>query len=138
MGKFIQIRSTKFPILPGEVDELMNEGLYGKALAIYLQEELTKRAYTAPFICCEDWGWWVELKGAPFSFGVCIYSVTVSNGPPEFICADGAIGRRRWSWGRLSFVDTRAWIDKLSSDLYEIFSTDEEVEIVCAQEDDQT
>ena len=45
MGKSIQIRSTKFPILPGEADELVNENTYGKALAIYLQGKLAERGY---------------------------------------------------------------------------------------------
>ena len=33
MGKFIHIRSSKFPILSGEKEELVNNGMYGKALA---------------------------------------------------------------------------------------------------------
>jgi len=71
MNKFIHIRSAKFPVLLGEKEELVNEGMYGKALAEYLQAKLRDRGYDAPFICCEDWGWWVELR-APFTFGVCI------------------------------------------------------------------
>ena len=34
MGPFIRINSVKFSILPGEDHELVNEGLYGKALAV--------------------------------------------------------------------------------------------------------
>jgi hypothetical protein len=48
MEKFIHIRSAKFPILPGEKEELVNEGMYGKALAQYLQEKLRERGYDAP------------------------------------------------------------------------------------------
>ena len=33
MDRFIHVRSKKFPILPGEKEELVNEGMYGKALA---------------------------------------------------------------------------------------------------------
>jgi hypothetical protein len=33
MEKFIQIRSAKFPVLPGEEEELVNMGMYGKAVA---------------------------------------------------------------------------------------------------------
>ena len=69
MVGFIHIKSSKFPILPGETDELVNEGMYGKALAEYLQDKLAARAYDVPFVCCEDWGWWVELKAAPFTLG---------------------------------------------------------------------
>ena len=63
--KFIQIRSSKFPILPGEKEELVNEGMYGKALAQYLQAKLTGRGYEAPFVCCEDWGWLGRAEGRP-------------------------------------------------------------------------
>jgi hypothetical protein len=51
------IRSSKFPILPSEKEELVNEGMYGKALAVFLQAQRTDRGYDAPFVCCEDWGW---------------------------------------------------------------------------------
>jgi hypothetical protein len=54
MHNFIHVRSAKFPILPGEREELVNDGTYGKALAEYLQKELTDRGYHAPFVCGED------------------------------------------------------------------------------------
>ena len=47
MGKFIHIRSAKFPILPGEKEELVNEGMYGRALAEYLQARVRDRGYEA-------------------------------------------------------------------------------------------
>jgi hypothetical protein len=62
-NRFIHIKSAKFPVLPGEEDELVNGGTYDKALAQYVHSELKKRSYRIPFICCEDWGWWVEIEG---------------------------------------------------------------------------
>jgi hypothetical protein len=112
MGKFIHIRSSKFPILPGEKEELVNEGMYGKALAEYLQAKLRDRGYNAPFVCREDWGCWVELRIAPFAFGVCIYSGPEDR-PVEFVCTDGATGSRQWSWKRFRFVDTLPWVNQL-------------------------
>ena len=56
MDEFIHIRSRKFPVLPGEREELINDGLYGRAVAQYLQAKLGERGYDAPFFCCEDWG----------------------------------------------------------------------------------
>jgi hypothetical protein len=64
--------------------------MYGKALAQYLQLKLGERGYDAPFICCEDWGWWVELK-APFTFGVCIYCGPEREGEGRYHVVD------RWS-----------------------------------------
>lgn len=135
MSKFIHIRSAKFPILSGEQEELVNEGMYGKSLANYWQQRLTKIGYVVPFACCEDWGWWVELKSAPFTFGVCIYSVPSDNGPTEFVCTDGATGPRMWSWKKLRFVSTGPCVEKLHDDLLDIFTTDEYVEVVGVSDD---
>jgi len=130
MSQFIHIRSKKFPILPGEKEELVNEGMYGKALGEYLQKTLSERGYDAPFVCCEDWGWWVELKGAPFAFGVCIYSGPADDEPTEFVCTDGAIGPRKWSWKKFRFVETAPWVEKLHEDLLAVFRADADVEVI--------
>lgn len=130
MGKFIHIRSSKFPILPGEKEELVNDGMYGKALAAYLQDRLTERGHDVPFVCCEDWGWWVELRSAPFAFGVCIYSGSGDDGLTEFVCTDGATGPRKWSWKSFRYVDTSSSVQNLHEDLLDIFTTDEGVEIL--------
>lgn len=132
MDKLIHIRSSKFPILPGEADELVNEGTYGKALAEYLQARLKERGYEAPFIVCEDWGWWIELKGAPFAFGVCIYGAerAEEEGSLDLFCTDGATGRRKWSWRHFGFVDTAPWSEKLHEDLVAIFRADPDVEVL--------
>ena len=139
MSRFIHLRSSKFPILPGEKDEVVNDGLYGKALAEYLQLSLGERGYDAPFVCCEDWGWWVELNAAPFAFGVCIYSGDYSgdekDGPADFVCTDGASGRRQWSWKKLRFIDSSPWVDKLFDDMMAIFRADHDVEIVAVTEE---
>ena len=130
MQKFIHIKSAKFPVLPGEKEELVNDGTYGKALAEYLQVRLDQRGYNAPFVCCEDWGWWVELKDAPFAFGVCIYSGQERNDPVDYVCTDGATGPRKWSWKKLHFIDTLPWVERLHEDLISIFKDDEDVEVV--------
>jgi hypothetical protein len=130
MSKFIHIKSAKFPILPGEKEELVNDGIYGKALAIYLQTKLSGRGYKAPFVCCEDWGWWVELSGAPFTFGVCVYSLSEPAGLCEFAVTDGATGPRKWSWSRFRFVDTGTWVNKLHEDMLAIFESDQDVTVL--------
>ena len=56
MAGFIHVKSSKFPILSGEKEELVNDGTYGKALAEYLRVKLMERGYSVPFGCCEDWG----------------------------------------------------------------------------------
>lgn len=130
MVGFIHIKSSKFPILPGETDELVNDGMYGKALAEYLKEKLAAGAYDVPFVCCEDWGWWVELKTAPFTFGVCIYSKPGEDAPTEFVCTCQPSESRKWSWKRIRFVETTPWVVKLQDDLVAIFRADRDVQIV--------
>jgi hypothetical protein len=130
MDPFIHIRSTKFPILPGEEEELINEGTYGKALAQYVQAKLKDRGYDVPCVLCEDWGWWVELGGAPFVFGVCVYTDPGSDAMLDFVCAAGVTGRKQWSWKKFRFLDTSPWADKLVDDLIAIFQEDDEVELV--------
>jgi hypothetical protein len=129
-GGFIQIKASKFPVLPGEKEELVNEGMYGKALAQYLQAKLVDLGYDAPFICCEDWGWWVELRGAPFVFGVCIYSKAREEGPVDFVCTAGVSLPRKWSWKKFRFVDTSTWVEKLDRDMIAVFREDSDVEVV--------
>ena len=136
MEKFIHIRSRKFPILPGEEKELVNEGMYGKAVAQYLQGKLRDSGYDSPFFCCEDWGWFVKLKNAPFEFGVNIYCQPERGGLLDFFCTDGAVGPRQWSWKRFRFVDTTPWVEKLHDDMVSIFHTDPEVEVVSTDLDE--
>ena len=136
MSKFIHIQSSKFPILPNEEVELVNDGMYGKALALYLQEKLNERGYDSPFVCCEDWGWWVELQSAPFAFGVCIHAwLDANNRLQDFACCDSVSKDRQWSWKRLWFVDTREWSNRLYADLMDIFQVDPEIQIVAESTD---
>jgi hypothetical protein len=135
MSKFIRIRSSKFPILPGEKEELVNDGMYGKALAQYVQWKLRERNYDAPFVCCEDWGWWVELKTAPFTFGVCIYSGPQEDGPVDFVCTDGAPTAKKWSWRKLRCIDTSPWVNKLHDDLVAIFEADKDIRLIGAYDE---
>jgi hypothetical protein len=130
MDRFIQIRSAKFPIVQSEEEELVNEGTYGKALAEYVRRKLTDRGYVSPFVCCEDWGWWVELSGALFVSGVCIYSKPRDGQLVDFVCACEPSEGRKWSWRKFRFVDTSLWAVKLHNDLLEVFQADEDVQIV--------
>lgn len=135
MSRFIHFKSAKFPILPGESEELVNEGTYGKSLAIYLQSALQSRGYAAPAVLCEDWGWWVSLTGHPFTFGVCIYSYLENGAPTQFVCTDGANGAKKWSWSRFRFIDTTPAVDKLHRDLMAILEADREIEVIAVTDE---
>ncbi|MFO0864681.1 MAG: hypothetical protein U0744_08535 [Gemmataceae bacterium] len=130
MGQYIRVQSSKFAVLPGEAEELVNDGLYGKALAEYLVEKLRLRGYDVPFLCCEDWGWWVELHGFPFAFGVCIYGTQLEDGQIDLYVTDGAAAARQWSWRRFRFVSTGQAAEQLHRDLLAIFTADPDVQLL--------
>lgn len=125
---FIHIKSAKFLILPGEADELVNEGTYGKALAQYLEAALTARGYDVPFVCCEDWGWWVEIRGQPFSLGVCVYKGAEETQESCFSVSREA--GRHWSWRRFRFIDTTSRVERLLSDLKRIVAEDSDIQVL--------
>jgi len=135
MDKFIHIRSNRFLPLPDEEVEMVNEGMYGKALAIFLQEELQKLRYDVPFYCCEDWGWWIELIGFPFTFGVCIYSGNRNEESMEYALADGALSNKKWSWRKFRFIETQSHSDELFRDLQKIIENNDGIEMIGISED---
>ena len=116
--------------MPGEDDEIINGGMYGKALANYLQAQLKAREFDAPFVCAEDWGWWVELKMAPFAYGVCVYRFDQDGEPAEFCCTDGPLGNRKWSWRNFRFIETAPYREKLLDDLESIIKLDDAIEFL--------
>lgn len=94
---FIHIRTSKFPTMPGEEEELINPGMYGKAVAIYLQQRLVEKGYESPLYCCEDWGWWVGVKRGDFSSGACIYCIRQKEEIQEYCVCPGTEPGRHWT-----------------------------------------
>jgi hypothetical protein len=131
---FIHIKSAKFPILPGEEEELVNDGIYGKALSQYLEARLKERGYDVPFIYCEDWGWWVHIRGQPFTLGLCVYAFGLSDFQELYFTISTEPGRR-WSWTRFRFIDTTSHVEKLFSDLKTILAEDPDIQVLGYPED---
>ena len=132
---FIHIRASKFPVLPGEEQELVNPGTYGKALAQYLQASLKERAYDVAFICCEDWGWWVEIKNLPLATGVCVYATSDLPQSNELCIAIRPAPGRYWSWRRFRAIDATPYVTKLFADISEIVRSDPDVQVLGFPED---
>ena len=130
MANFLHIRSAKFPPLPGEEEELVNPGTYGKALAEYLQEKLRARAYDSPSICCEDWGWWVTVCLPDKTIGLSCYRAHDKDGECEFACSTSLEKARSWSWKRFRFVDLSDQLGRLDADLKAILEEDPEIEFL--------
>ncbi|HBE67084.1 MAG TPA: hypothetical protein DDW52_02945 [Planctomycetaceae bacterium] len=136
MPPFIHVRSPMFPRLAGEKEETVNEGTYGKALAEYLEKGLSAAGYSVPFSCCEDWGWWVEIKGAPFAFGVCIYSYEREGSDLiDYYLCSGATSENVWSWRKLRWLPTGERSGRLHRDLVRLFSEDTNIELLATDLD---
>ena len=124
------LRSAKFPVLEDEEEEFVNEGTYGKALAVHLEERLKSRGFDVPFVICEDWGWWVEISGQPFSLGCCVYGASHSPTQNDLYVTLSRCAELKWSFLRFKFIDTRERVESVSSTLLSIFTDDAEVEVV--------
>lgn len=133
---FFHIRSTKLRVLPGEEAEFVNEGTYGKALALYLREALAPRAYAAGPPVCEDWGWWLTIEGLPFPCGLCLYASRIEGTEELDLCATVSTPKgRKWSWKRFRFIDTTAEVEKLHHALRAIFLEDPDITLLAETED---
>jgi len=130
MPSFLHIRSAKFPVLPGEQEELHNPETYGKAFALYLQATLAERDYNTPFVCCEDWGWWVEIKFPEKAIGLCCYRHGDKDGTSDFVCSPSPERDRVWSWRKFRFIDIGDKLRSLTADLEQRFRNDPDTEFV--------
>ncbi|MFO0916238.1 MAG: hypothetical protein U0795_24985 [Pirellulales bacterium] len=128
---FIQIRSPKLRILAGEADELVNDGIYGKACAQYLQARLAQHGYSTPCVVCEDWGWWVEVGGLEFLCGIGVYGMQIDDSDELDLCVTVFAPRgKKWIWRKLKWIDTTAEVDRLHETLHAIFAADPDVTIL--------
>lgn len=130
MSAGIHIRSTRFPVLPGEDAENVNDGTYGKALATYLSSSLTERGWNVPLVCAEDWGWWVEIGGQPFGLGLCCYGASDAGDRPELYVKVSRSGGRMWSWRQFRTIDTTARVEELLAAVQAILAADPDIEII--------
>ncbi len=129
---FIQIRSPMLRIMPGEDAELVNEGMYGKACAQYLKSNLAGRGYSVPFVACEDWGWYLGIKGLDFPCGIGVYGMQIEDSQDLDLCVTVLTPKgKKWNWSKLRSIDTTADVTKLHDTIRSIFEDDFEVEIVC-------
>lgn len=119
----LTIRTKKFPPMPGEADELINEGLYGKALGLHLRKELAARGIETEEPAVEDWGWYLNVRDAPVSSFIGIGRLD----DDELVVFIEPKRDRVFRWYR--FVDVRPLRQRLTHALIEIFTADPEIEL---------
>lgn len=132
MDAFIHIRSNKFPLLEGEEQEMVNEGMVGKALGQYLATKLAELGYACSEPWCEDWGWALSASCHGVSTMICIYSDPTQHNPVNYACT-AAGPERSWSWRRFRHVNTEppeTWYSQFHDRLLSVFRNDPEVEVL--------
>lgn len=90
----IEFESSAFAVIPGE-DKATNPGIYGKALAQWLSEQLRAAGFSPGPVIAEDFGWCVPIESEPHS----LYVVCASTGdqPDQwrvFAFAEGGVMAR--------------------------------------------
>lgn len=145
--------------MEGESAELCNDGIYGKALAEYLQSHLSSIGYGVRWVVCEDWGWYVSAEIDGFRMAICVYGFPRRNnetteavyakhgGPPLDVSSEpagiplslcvtvGTQPRKYWDWRRFRRIDRSGVIAKLNQNLISIFNSDPQITVVkCTDE----
>ena len=127
----IVIESDAFPVLEGEAEELVNEGMYGKALCQYLESRLPGAGIAVQSFCCEDWGWWVEVESRGFSMGLCIYSdADAGDHPRRYAIMSSITEAKKWSWKKFAREDVSARVCAILDTVEQVFRGDEQIDSV--------
>lgn len=127
-GTWIKIETKKFPILAGEENEVVNEGMYGKALCQYLESTLPQFGLTVNFYCAEDWGWWVDITELNLNMGLLIYAHTVVGADPESYAIGSSITKpTKWSWKKFRKIDVSAQVTSMMNKLQNALEYDEDI-----------
>ena len=135
-GNCILIETSKFPVLEGEEAELVNEGMYGKALCLYLEKELPQLNFNVPSFCCEDWGWWVTVNSGKFEMGLCIYSDPDSGDQPTRYAIMSSITEgEKWLWSRFRKIDMSQDVTQIMDAVEKLFNEDSEITQVSRHDD---
>jgi hypothetical protein len=135
-GTCIEIHTMKFPILDGEEDEVVNEGMYGKALCQYLEREMPRVGLEVPLFLAEDWGWWIEVKENDFVLGLQIYSDSEAGENPEKYAIMSSISKSsKWQWKKFRKIDLTNQITEIMNKIYQVLSEDPEILVVKRHDD---
>jgi hypothetical protein len=130
------IESKKFPILPGEGQDLTNERMHGKSLCQYLKSELPHTGIEVPSFCNEDCGWWVDVERGSFKMGPCIYSDPTATGNPERYALLPSIHQaRKWPWSKLRSVDVAQDVLALTDTVEGVLKSVKDIPIVTRYDD---
>ena len=127
----VLIEARKLPIPEGEDRELVSKCQYGKALCLYLENKLPPNGIEVSYYCCEDWGWWVEIKDEDFTMGLCIHPDPYAEQDPEkYAVISSVTDEQKWSWAKLRNIDLSDKVTKVMDTVERIFREDSEIQSV--------
>lgn len=130
------IETKKFPIMPGEDQEIVNERMYGKALCQYLESVLPRAGVEVPSYCAEDWGWWLDVKRGAFKMGLCIYSDPEAKKDPERYAILPSIQQaQKWSWSKFRNIDNSRDVLELVAIVERVLKSDSAISTVKRHDD---
>jgi hypothetical protein len=90
----LEFESSAFAVMAGE-DEATNPGIYGKALAEWLANQLRTAGFPAGRIIAEDFGWCVPVETSPHQLYVaCTSAEDAPNHWRVFAFAEGGLAAR--------------------------------------------
>jgi hypothetical protein len=90
----LEFESSAFAVIPGE-DKDTNPGIYGKALAQWLAEQLRGAGFAPGPVIAEDFGWCVPVESEPHSLYVAWASTGEQSGQWRvFAFAEGGLMAR--------------------------------------------
>lgn len=130
-GTCIEIQSDIFPIMPGEDEEIVNAGMYGKALCVYLEKELPSFGLAVDFYCAEDWGWWIEISEKEFTLPLLVYTFEpIGNIPQKYYLQSSITDPKRWSWKKFKTIDISKNIISIIDKIENALLYDDEIYVV--------
>jgi len=90
----LEFESSAFEVTPGE-DAATNPGIYGKALADWLAEQLRAAGFSVGDVIAEDFGWCVPVQSRPHSLYIaCASTAEKPDQWRVFAFAEGGIMAR--------------------------------------------
>ena len=124
----VEFRSDKFPTY-GSDDEGPNHesGVYGKRLAEYLKENLTRKGFAITWCDAEDWGWRIDVSHEG-NYGLwigCGHYQEYENGFLCFVEPSKPI-IRKW----FKKIDVRESVEKIADALDEILNEDKDIQSI--------
>ena len=130
-GTCIEIQTDKFPILPGEDEEVVNDGMYGKALCQYLEKELPSFGVVVNSFCAEDWGWWVDVSENEYNMGLQIYTFEpIGQNPEKYFIKSSVTNAKKWSWSKFKKLDVSAEVTSILDKVENALLHDNDIFIV--------